>query len=229
MSARRNAIATAAGVVLCTVAACLTPACGPTNQIRSGGDKPLTVTIAPGDEAARTKAPPSDEPALLPRTFAFEMAGFSAPVRDGTPEQRIAATQAAVIDAFCQALIEARRARGQSASDFTAVLGPRLTVRHCQTDDGYQAEIDVISRGVETSFIVRNGKLQHPPHDVKLVQRIFQETNGEFSLLGAEWRPDAGSYVATVGCYTPAGSKDTLSGALAGDAAADPADAPQTP
>jgi hypothetical protein len=89
--------------------------------------------------------------------------------------------------------------------------------------------VDVISRGVETSFIVRHGQLQHPPHDVKLVQRIFQETNGEFSLLGAEWRPDAGSYVATVGCYTPAGSKDALNGALAADADADPADAPSTP
>ena len=58
-----------------------------------------------------------------------------------------------------------------------------------------------------------------------MIHRIFEETNGEFSLLGAEWSPEAGTWVATVGCYLPAG----LGEALAVDAAADAHEAPGTP
>jgi hypothetical protein len=229
MSAKRASVVALFAFLAGTFVICSAIGCASKNRSAPAA-KPYGVTIAPSREASAKPAPGAeDEPGLLPRAFAFEMAGFSAPVHGATQEQRTAAAQAAIIDAFCRALIEARRARGQSGVDFTTAIGSRLTVRHCKTDDGYQVEIGVISRGVETSFVVRNGRLQHPPHDVKLLQRIFDETNGEFSLLGTEWQPGAGICVAKVGCYIPAGSSTGMESTMAGEVKNDPADAPSTP
>jgi hypothetical protein len=187
-----------------------------------------SVTLNRDDNGAAAQAQNS-KPAdtlLVPRTLSFEMAGFAKAPPAGEPiEERSAAGQAAIIDAFAQALMEARRQRGQATTDFTAQLGPRLTVRHCRVNGANQIEVALITRGTETTFLVRDGILQHPPRDLKLVQRIFEETNGEFALLGTEWLPDRGQYVATVGCYLPAGIND----ALAGEADAEPAASPAAP
>ena len=205
-------------------------ACGRGPQTRTAQDatdKPFTLTLNRTDNGAATAPQRSaDEAAAMPRTLSFEMAGFArAPDSREPQEERSAAAQAAIIDALGKALIEARRSRGQPDSDFTAQLGPRLTVHHCRVNGGYQVEVTLVARGVETSFVVRDGVLQHPPRDLKLIQRIFYETNGEFSLLGTEWLPESKMYVAKVGCYLPAG----LGEALAGEAAEQLADDPPAP
>ena len=146
------------------------------------------------------------------RTLAFEMAGYSETTPDATPEQRAAATQTAIIDAFCKALIEARSSRGQSTADFTAKIGPRMTVTHRTIDAGYEVRIGLTYRGVESLFIVRNGVLQHPPQDLALIQQIFNETNGEFSLLATDGSSTGGVALATVACYVPAGLESRLAG-----------------
>lgn len=146
------------------------------------------------------------------RTLAFEMAGYSEMAPDATPEQRAAATQAAVIDAFCKALIEARASRGQSNADFSAKIGSRMTVAHRTIDGGYEVRIGLAHRGVESLFIVRNGVLQHPPQDLTLVRRIFDETNGEFSLLATDASSTGGVALAKVACYVPAGLESRLAG-----------------
>ncbi|HKQ48881.1 MAG TPA: hypothetical protein VJZ71_12495 [Phycisphaerae bacterium] len=151
------------------------------------------------------------------RTLAFEMAGYSETAPDATPEQRAAATQAAVIDAFCKALIEARASRGQSTADFTARIGPRMTVTHRSVERGYEVRIELAYRGVESLFIVRNGVLQHPPQDLTLVRRIFDETNGEFSLLATDASSTGGVALAKVACYVPAGLESRLAGDAAGE------------
>ncbi len=217
----KTIIAQSAGtlVALFGVMVGLAGGCSDSSMTASHGKRPPapegpTITLNQVDNGAvgNTTGPVSRQSAL-PRLLAFEMAGFSRPITPAqTQEDRVAAAQAATIDALCQALIEARRSRGQSVADFTAQLGPRLTVTHCVVNGGYQIEVDLISRGVKTAFLVRDGVLQHPPHDLKLLQQVFAETNGEFSLLGAEWSPDTGTYVARVGCYVPAEFGEALAG-----------------
>lgn len=151
---------------------------------------------------------------MLPRRLAFEVVGFSRrPGLGASQEARAAARQAAIIDAFSRGLIETRRSRGQSVSDFTAKLGRRLTVIHRTLDTGYEVEVRLIASGLEKKFIVRNGVLQHLPHDFELIHRMFAETRGEFSLLPAHSQMGSDIQVAKVGCYLPRG----LEGALAGD------------
>ncbi|MCG8407182.1 MAG: hypothetical protein MI923_18445 [Phycisphaerales bacterium] len=157
----------------------------------------------PGHESKQTQ----------PRRLAFEVTGFGRqPLAHGTQERRAAARQAAIIDAFCKALIEARRSRGQPASNFTAKLGQHLTVAHRDIGSGDEFEVRLVAGGAEKRFIVQDGVLQHLPHDFKLIHKLFDETRGEFSLLptGPSAAPD--TYVANVGYYLPV----VQDGALAG-------------
>lgn len=217
----KTIIAESAGtlVALFSLMVGLAGGCSDSSMTANRGEQPSapdgpTITLNQVDNGAVGEATsPVSNPPALPRLLAFEMAGFSRQsTAVQTQEDRAAAAQAATIDALCQALIEARRSRGQSVTDFTAQLGPRLTVTHCTANGGYQIEVDLISRGVKTAFLVRDGFLQHPPHDLRLLQQVFAETNGEFSLLGAEWSPDTSAYVARVGCYVPAEFGEALAG-----------------
>ncbi len=195
--------------------------CGPRGEVNQAPatDSMFTIDIDQGRNGAvdATQRAARDERHAIPRTLSFEMAGFGHLDPDAdTPEQRASAGQAAILDALCRAMIEARRSRGRPDSDFIARLGPRLTISHCSTDEGYDVEVNLICRGVETTFLVRNGILQHPPRNLKLIHRIFEETNGEFSILGTDWSPSTRTCVAKVGCYVPMG----LGEALAGDVTA---------
>ena len=148
-----------------------------------------------------------------PRTLSFEMAGFAHQSDTGdAQEQRAATTQAAIINAFCEALIESRRSQGLSTANFTTKPGPHLTVTHCTTDDGDEVQVDLVSQGRETRFLVRQGELQHPPRDLAIVHQIFQETDGDFCLLGTDWSVRSGTCLARVGCYTPAAMGEALAG-----------------
>ena len=75
-----------------------------------------------------------------------------------------------------------------------------------------EIEVRLIARGIQKVFVVRDGVLQHLPHDVSLIREIFDETNGEFSLLPADRAARPGVCIAKVGCYVPM----ALHGALAG-------------
>ncbi len=153
-----------------------------------------------GGEDGTVKATP------LPRMLSFEMVGSAGLADAGASQQaRAAATQAAIIDAFRLALIEARRTRGQTTSGFTAELGPRLKVEFSPRDDGYEFRVCLRKDGVQKEFVVVNGALQHEPHEWAFLHQIFEDTRGEFSLLGTDWEPLRGECVATVGCYLPEG------------------------
>lgn len=207
-----------------TILGCLC-CCGcnePGQVAQTTDDEAPTITLNRRDNGAAVTGGASAgsfERTAMPRSLSFEMAAFAHPGGEAdAQERRAAATQAAVVNAFCDALIEARRSRGQPDADFTARLGPRLTVTHCTTADGPEVRIDLVSRGVETTFSVLNGALQHPPRDLSLLHRIFEETHGEFALLGTEWFPGTDLCIARVGYYLPAGYEE----ALAGDVLADP-------
>jgi hypothetical protein len=181
-------------------------ACGSGERVRqkSANESAFGVRIDRSDNGAAVQRSRSreDTPPISPRALAFEMTGFAKPAEPASlQEHRAAARQAAIIDALCKALLETRHLQGIAATDFTAELSPRLKVAYSKTAAGYKARITLVSRGVETAFEVRDGRLQHPPHDLRLVQQIFEETNGEFALLGADWSVARGGYVATVGCY----------------------------
>jgi len=178
----------------------------------------FTIRVDRTNNGAAHTADDTDptRPSDRPRTLAFEMVGYSNAAQDATPEQRAAASQAAIVDAFCKALIEARTTRGQSTADFTAKFGPRMNVTHRTLDDGYEVQISLVYHGVESLFVVRNGVLQHPPQDLGMVHRLFEETNGEFSLLTTEASSTGGIALAKVGCYLPAGFDSRLTGDVTG-------------
>jgi len=191
--------------------------CGPAE--RTGGTSEsaegLTIHIDRNENgaAARSGGEAVEPRIAMPRQLAFEVSGVARSAPAGaSQEQRAAARQAAVIEAFGKALIEARRSRGQPASDFTAKLGPRLTVIHRKVGTGDEIEVRLIARGVQKVFVVRDGVLQHLPHDVSLVRKIFDETNGEFSLLPADEAARPGVCIAKVGCYVPMALNSALAG-----------------
>ena len=176
----------------------------------------FTVRIDRRDNGAAATARSAQEQKAIARELAFQMVGQAATV-SGRPshEARVAASQAAVIDAFTKALSEARRARGQSTSDFSAKIGPRLTFTHKALPDGDEVTVRIVSRGIESRFIVRDGELQHPPHDVRLLRQVFKETNGEFALIRTDDTSRSGCVQATVACYLPRGAQTSIPANLA--------------
>ncbi len=200
--------------------------CGPKEEVRqqAASDDAFTITIDRSENGATASSASEAAGAdtTIPRALSFEMAGFSSPLDSDAPaEQLAAARHAAIIEAFCNALIEARRSRGQTDSDFEAKLGPRLTVTHCTTIDGYDVEVKLTRRGAGTTLLVRNGVLQHPPCDWQLIQGMFEETNGEFSLLGTERSATDDTYIAKVGCYLPERLGEALAGGVTDEESAD--------
>jgi len=163
---------------------------------------------------------PSNGPPTVPavrsleRRFDFEVAGFAQASAEADADQRMAARQAAIIEALGRALIEIRRGRGQPTDEFTARIGPRLTISRRRLADGYELQVLLVARGEETAFIVRDGVLQHPPQDFAILQKVFQETDGEFVLLASDRTLSGDACEARVACYRPA----VLDTSLAGDA-----------
>lgn len=150
------------------------------------------------DRATRVSGPEESAP---PRQLAFEVVGFASD--SGTSDDTTSVKQAAILDAFVRAMVESRRVRGETTGDFTTKIGRRVTVVHRQIGEGYEAQITLIARGVDTTFVVRDGVLQHEPHDLKLLRQVFDETNGEFALLAADWHPGLRGCNARVACYEP--------------------------
>lgn len=145
-------------------------------------------------------------PGARPRQLAFKVTGTARkPGDDDRTKARIAATQAAVLDAFGKALIEARQSRGQTTSDFVARLGSRLTVVHESTGGSQELRVTLNYNGVDNTLVVRDGELRHPPVDFRLIRRLFDETNGEFSLLATDESSSDQISTATVACYLPPG------------------------
>lgn len=139
-----------------------------------------------------------------PRKLAFEMTGFAAPPQsDFYPADRSGIRQAAIIDALARALIEARRARGQTTSNFTAKIGSNLTISQRNIGKGSEVNLVLMYRGEEINFHVVNGVLKSPPQDLQVIQRIFDQTNGEFALLGVGCSTQSRSCMARVGGYMP--------------------------
>jgi len=154
----------------------------------------------------------NDAPRSVQRSLAFEVTGFAPNAAAGSngSDQKAAVTQAAVIDGLAQAVIESRRNHGQPTADFTVKISPRLTLTHRQIGNGYEVEATLVARGVDTTFVVKNGVLQHPPHELKLLRQLFDESRGEFELLATRW--ESGGCQSRVACYEPVGPS------LAGDA-----------
>jgi hypothetical protein len=202
--------------------ALLITACQSPEQPKTAAPTPeaFTIHIDRGDNGAvkGRRHNREDKRTPLPRVLAFEMSGIGEkPPAVSEADSHAAARQAAVIEAFASALIEARRSRGQPTADFSAKLGPRLTVRHESLYQGRAIEVRLNTRGVETVFTVRNGELQHPPRDFAIVRRVFAETNGEFSLLAAGPATASDQYVATVACYLPRPMGTALAGGSLND------------
>lgn len=175
--------------------------------------RPISVRLDRSNNGAAINVPTgrSADTVAPPRELAFSVVG-SAPGTEApaTMEAKAAASQAAILDAFAKALREARKSRGQTTSDFTARFGPRLTATDRTDGDAREFTVCLKYRGVDNTITVRNGALQQPPVDFRLIRRVFEETNGEFSLLDTDASSRDGIVLATVGCYIPPGYEDTL-------------------
>lgn len=171
------------------------------------------VRVDRSENGAALQGPtsPDSDSIILQREFAFSVVG-SAPVSTTllSPEGRSAASQAAIIEALGSAIRETRKARGRSTTDFTARIGDRLTFTQKTDGDSTESTVCLTYRGVENTIIVRDGVLRQPPVDFRLIRQLFEETNGEFSLLGTDRTSPDGIVLATVGCYVPAGFSDEL-------------------
>jgi hypothetical protein len=204
--------------VCCTLALAMAPVlggCGSGEKTQRpvSDETPLTVRIDRADNgAAAVSAASRAVAAQSPRTFTFEMTGIGKAGRgDASSEDRAAAGQAAIIEAFCNALMEAQGKKPGSVP-FEADFGPRLKVARTTSSDGVRTTVTLVSHGIETRFVSAEGKLQHQPHDLRLVQQVFDATNGEFSLLASSWSPGTGQSVATVARYLPARLDSALAG-----------------
>lgn len=173
----------------------------------------LSIKVDRSENGAAINAPTraNSEFVAPPREFAFSVVG-TAPHASSkhSTEARAAASQAAIIDAFGAALREARKSRGQPTSDYTAKIGANLTVMDRTTGDTRELTVCLRYRGVDNTIIVRDGILQQPPVDFRLIRRLFDETNGEFSLLATDTSSRDGLVLATVGCYVPPGFENDL-------------------
>jgi hypothetical protein len=210
---------TAAGLCL-PISGCAAPTARQNPE--SSAEKTFTINIDRSRNGSAASTSVRDKQSgRPPRTLAFRVTGRAPRVAQASTEARAASAQAAIVDALIKALIEARTARGQTVGDFSVKIGPRLTIEHHVLAAGYEAKIALNHRGVEKNFVVRDGVLQHPPEDFELIQRLFDETNGEFSLWSIEDsspNPGAPRVMATVGCYLPTGFDPSIPDQVAGDA-----------
>lgn len=177
-----------------------------------------TVRIDAGNNGAAPARQASHvEERRAPRALVFEISGVAPIPHDGgTQEEWAAARESAVIDALAKAIMESRRGAGLPDENFVEKLAPRLTVAHRITDEGEEFELRLADRGMERLFLIRDGVLQHPPHDFQLVRKIFSETSGAFALLPVDEAP-LNRYVARVGCYQAIGMDSRLAGEMRGD------------
>ena len=149
-------------------------------------------------EKTRDSAMHEDASAPAPRReCSFEMVGFAC----NDPESPLSSKQAAIIESFCSALIEGRRCRGESATDFTMQVGERLTFTYRGTPENHELQLVLKSEGRRIKFEVTNGVLQSRIQDFEILQQLFDETGGELALLSLEPAEDKDGFVARVGCF----------------------------
>ena len=216
----------------------LAPGCGSKNRnqpdvVQSAPVDVHTVHIDTGDNGAagRATSVAHREQSPAPRSLVFETSGVAPVPEDGASQEEWAsAREAAVLDALAKAVIESRRAAGLSEDNFVETFASRLFIAHRITDDGKEFEVRLKDHGMERLFLVRDGRLQHPPHDFELVRKIFHETGGEFALLPTRNAP-LSRYVARVGCYAMPASNARFAGEVDSDRAWDDGEHPdaQTP
>lgn len=166
----------------------------------------FTVHIDAGNNGAAPAAMKSTEgrDARKPRALIFESSGVARlPADGGSQEQWASAREAAVLDGFAKGIMEARRMAGLPDDEFTEQFSSRLTVAQRISSSGEEFEVKLLDRGMERLFLLRDGILQHPPHDFELVRKIFSETAGEFRLLPVDDAP-LDRMVAKIGCYEKA-------------------------
>lgn len=179
-----------------------------------------TVCIDSGNNGAASPVTPVThaERRRPPRVLVFETSGVAPIPKDGgTQEEWAAARESAVLDALAEGIMESRRDAGLPDRNFVDKIAPRLTAAHRTTDAGEEFELRLVDRGLERIFLIRDGLLQHPPHDFELVRKIFTETNGAFTLLPVDEAP-LNRYVARVGCYERIGVESRLAGEMASGA-----------
>lgn len=174
----------------------------------AGPDQPPpTVRVDPSaNGAAPSRGPPVAGIEFAGRRLAYVIRGVGrADDHVADPDRRPSMSQAAVVEALCGAVAEARRLRGESGADLTVPLSPRLTITTKSAGpETHEVELTLVVNGRSNVFRARGGVLQHPPNDLSIVRRVFEETHGDYALISTEFDLDGNQCVAVVGAYRPA-------------------------
>ncbi len=173
-----------------------TPAAGMTTAIYLDPSRNGAVSGRPDESAGGRRTATAGG-------LTFVVQGSAPPSPAGVrSERRPAMTQAAVLDALAAAVIESRRAAGLPTGAFEARLGPHVLLEYKPTPaGGRDVRVQLVSRGRTTALHARDGVLQHPPYDLGVVQRVFDDTNGRYALLDARQAPARDGCIASVACY----------------------------
>ncbi len=128
------------------------------------------------------------------------------PIAGDDQEQRLAMSQAAVVEALGTAVAQARRQQGQTFDQFSAPIGRGTTLTYrLQADGGRDVEIKAELDGRSVRLHSSDGHLNHPPYAPGTVERVIKSTNGRFALLSCEPSLIGEEATATIACYQAAG------------------------
>jgi len=128
------------------------------------------------------------------------------PIAGDEQEQRLAMSQAAIVEALGTAVAQARRQQGQAFDQFSAPIGRGTTLTYrLLADGGRDVEIKAEFDGRSVVLHSSDGHLNHPPFASVTIERIFKSTNGQFALLSCEPSLIGEEATATIACYQSAG------------------------
>ena len=190
--------------------------CG-TPHTSSSVTRTTAVTMDPAQNGAASSGAESDggvAPGDRKLSFVVQATG-QRPIAGDEQEQRLAMSQAAIIEALGSAVAQSRRQQGQNCDQFSAKIGRGVTLTYRSLPEGrrdveIKAELDGRVVVVHSS----DGHLDHPPCAAGIVERIVKATNGRFALLSCEPSLIGEEATATVACYQSAGRTNYATASL---------------
>lgn len=193
------------------------PVAGPTADVDVEAETtaaPHAITINSGWVGAEGSAAVAEPtPAARPnRQFAFLVTGIGTePKSGGAVERKAAALEAAVVDAIGRATREILRdpKTGRAPIEYKAALGPGLTVFGQLVSGAPRTVILFDRRGRIDELCAADGVLAHPPHDGRIIQRIFAAAQGKLVLQATRAGHKPGYHAADVAYYRKVGSEAT--------------------
>jgi len=173
----------------------------------------LSAAVQPESGSAGVLAIPAHLPGPkgthpAKRRLLFTVTGL-ARVPGNLPERqgRLVGLEAGLVDALyrivCATPGDFEFLKGEpGGTDFVAVLGDDLTLRH-HRPFGAPPELELVldDRGRTIRLHVVDGRLTHDPYDSSAVSKVLERSGGAIKLLYARWSDQPGRYCVQLGYY----------------------------